>query len=75
MLLRIIQVSSGIFESVIRFVVESVRCLVVLSKMRFHVLHGRSKTGVMLSAADMRRNLCWSSLNTSVAEIKSVTFL
>ena len=37
--------------------VDDVRCLVVRSTRRFHVLHGRSKTGFMLSTAEVRRNI------------------
>ena len=51
------EISSGVFESVVRFLVESVRCLVALSTWRFLVLNGRSKTGVVQFAADFRRNL------------------
>ena len=40
-----------------RILVEVVRCLVVRSTRRFHVLDGRSKAGVMLSSADLRRNI------------------
>ena len=48
-------------------------CLVVRSTQRFHVLHGRSETGVSLPTADLRRNLWWTLFNTSLAEIKRVT--
>ena len=56
-LARIIQVSSGIFLISYSILVEVIRCLVVRSTRRFHVLHGCSKTGVILSAADLRRSL------------------
>ena len=65
-LARIILISSGVFESGI---VEAVRCFVVRSTRRTHVLLGRPKTAVMLSAAALRRNHCWSSLNNRLAEI------
>ena len=57
MLFRIIQDSISVFLVSYTTLVEAVRCLVVRSTRRFHVLHGRSKAGVMLSTAELRWTL------------------
>ena len=56
-LIREIQVSSDILVSAIRHYYKLDVVWVLRNTRRFHVLHSRSETGVILSTADLRRNL------------------